>query len=397
LLQRRDLDRVALAGVAVSLAALPFGFVTYRPNRISGGVGFHLWRVAGAPELALVAALLAAVVLLSVLAPRRQLAIFAAGMAGNAVLLFAFLLAAAAARQLASPAQPFARTSLGPGAWILGFGGYMVLTDSGRKLAGRRALALPVGYSGFALLALLLALGRLDALSILQEYHVRAARFRYELLQHLLLAGVAVGSASVIGIVLGILALRRRRAERPIFFAVNTVQTIPSLALFGLMIAPLSLLSQRFPLLRQLGIQGIGSAPALIALTLYALLPVARNTYTSLKIIDPAVIEAGIGMGMSRRQRLWRLEVPLALPIIISGIRTSSVQAVGNTAVAALIGAGGLGVFVFQGLGEASPDLILLGAVPVILLAVAVDRLMYGLAGAATPRGLALRPDGAPA
>jgi osmoprotectant transport system permease protein len=168
------------------------------------------------------------------------------------------------------------------------------------------------------------------------------------------------------------------------------VQTTPSLALFGLMIVPLSLASRRFPLLRQLGIEGIGSAPALIALTLYALLPVARNTYTSLKIIDPAVIEAGIGMGMNRRQRLWRLEVPLALPIILSGIRISAVQAVGNTAVAALIGAGGLGVFIFQGLGEASPDLILLGVVPVILLAVVVDRLMNGLIRAATPRGLAL-------
>jgi osmoprotectant transport system permease protein len=388
--QTRDFGGVALAGVAVSLAALPLGFVTYRPNRISNGVAYHLWQAAGFPAMAVLGALLALVALVSLLAARRPAAVFAAGMAGNAVLLLAFLLATAAARRLASAAEPYARTSLGPGAWILALGGYVMLSASRRELAANRALHAPVAFSGLLLLALLVALGGLNPLSILREYHVRVTRFRYELLQHLVLAGVAVGCASAIGIALGVWALRRRKAERPIFFTVNTVQTIPSLALFGLMIVPLSLASRRFPLLRQLGIEGIGSAPALIALTLYALLPVARNTYTSLKIIDPAVIEAGIGMGMNRRQRLWRLEVPLALPIILSGIRISAVQAVGNTAVAALIGAGGLGVFIFQGLGEASPDLILLGVVPVILLAVVVDRLMNGLIRAATPRGLAL-------
>ncbi|HUX12686.1 MAG TPA: ABC transporter permease, partial [Spirochaetia bacterium] len=168
---------------------------------------------------------------------------------------------------------------------------------------------------------------------------------------------------------------------------VNGIQTIPSLALFGIMIAPLAWLSREFPVLRQLGIQGIGNAPALIALTLYALLPITRNTYTSLSIIDRAVTDAATGMGMGRLQLLRFVEVPLSLPIILGGIRISAVQAVGNTAVAALIGAGGLGAFVFQGLGQAAPDLILLGVFPIILLAVLVDRLMKFLVDRLTPGG----------
>jgi osmoprotectant transport system permease protein len=221
-----------------------------------------------------------------------------------------------------------------------------------------------------------------------KEYFVHRDRFLDELLRHLTMSGTAVLLAVAIGVPLGVQAYRRRLMEKPIFFIVNTVQTIPSLALFGIMIAPLSLLSQRFPLLRELGIKGIGSTPALIALTLYALLPIVRNTYTSLKVLDPSVIDAAKGMGMSRFQLLLLVEVPLSLPIILSGVRVSMVQAIGNTTVAALIGAGGFGTFVFQGLGQAVPDLILLGALPVILLAVLVDKVMQLVIGVVTPGGI---------
>jgi osmoprotectant transport system permease protein len=187
---------------------------------------------------------------------------------------------------------------------------------------------------------------------------------------------------------LGLLAWRRKALEKPVFVGVNGIQTIPSLALFGLMIAPLAFISQAFPVLRQLGIRGIGNAPALIALTLYALLPITRNAYTSMAVIPRAVVDAGRGMGMSGRDLLGMVELPLAVPIILSGIRTSAVQAIGNTAVAALIGAGGLGAFVFQGLGQAAPDLIVMGVIPIVALAIVVDRLLGLLIGVATPRGI---------
>ena len=143
-----------------------------------------------------------------------------------------------------------------------------------------------------------------------------------------------------------------------------------------------------------MGIRGIGTAPALIALTLYALLPVTRNTYTSLKVVDPAIIQAGKGMGLSRVQLLFTIEIPMAAPILLNGLRLAAVQAIGNTAIAALIGAGGFGFFIFQGLGQAAADLILLGAIPVVLLAVFVDRIMQLIIRLFTPEGLRLLKQG---
>jgi osmoprotectant transport system permease protein len=227
-------------------------------------------------------------------------------------------------------------------------------------------------------------------LSVLREYLSKKERFARELGTHLSIAFSGVGIATIIGIPVGIIAYRKAGVEKSAFFLVNTAQTVPSLALFGLLIAPLSFLSNKFPVLREMGIRGIGTAPAIIALALYALLPIIRNTFTSLKVVDPAIIEAGRGMGLGRFRLLLRIEFPLAAPVLLNGLRLAAVQAVGNTAVAALIGAGGLGFFIFQGLGQAAADLVLLGAIPVVLLAVLVDRGMQLLIRLLTPEGLRL-------
>jgi osmoprotectant transport system permease protein len=310
------------------------------------------------------------------------------GILGNIAVIMVFLFVGSSAARLVTPELPYARTSMAFGSWVMIFAGYTLILSSIQRLAGRRVPAVLLSSVGFISVVIIFASGNLNELSIVKEYLIRKDRFFDELLRHLSMSGTAVLCAMLLGIPLGVLAYRKRVLEKPVFFIVNTVQTIPSLALFGIMIAPLSLLSQRFPLLRELGIKGIGSAPALIALTLYALLPIVRNTYTSLVVLDPSVVESALGMGMGRMQLLLLVEVPLSLPIILSGIRISMVQAVGNTTVAALIGAGGFGVFVFQGLGQAVPDLILLGALPVILLAVMVDKIMQLIVGMATPRGL---------
>jgi osmoprotectant transport system permease protein len=223
------------------------------------------------------------------------------------------------------------------------------------------------------------------------EFQARSNRFSREFGTHLFLSGTAVGIACLIGIPLGVWAYRSGQSEKGIFIFVNSVQTIPSLALFGIMVAPLSFLSQNVPFLRELGIRGIGNTPALIALSLYALLPITRNTFTSLKVIDKSMLDAGKGMGMNKVQLLNQVEIPLSVPVVLNGIRTALVQAIGNTTVAALIGAGGFGVFVFQGLGQSVPDLILLGTLPVIFLAVFADRIMSGLVILATPKGIRLR------
>jgi osmoprotectant transport system permease protein len=232
------------------------------------------------------------------------------------------------------------------------------------------------------------AAGSFSGAAVTKELQSRADKFVFEIGRHLSLSFSAVGIAALIGLPAALAAHRIKKLRDPIFTLVNGIQTIPSLALFGLMLAPLAALSHRFPLLRDFGISGIGSAPALIALTLYSLLPITRNTFTALSIISPAVREAGAGMGMNRSQLLRYIEVPLSLPIILTGLRISLVQCIGNTTVAALIGAGGLGTFVFQGLGQAAPDLIVAGVLPIITLSVVVDRLMLFLTSLATPEGL---------
>jgi osmoprotectant transport system permease protein len=148
---------------------------------------------------------------------------------------------------------------------------------------------------------------------------------------------------------------------------------------------PLSALATAVPSLARLGIGGIGMAPALIALVLYALLPVVRSTVAGIGGVDSAVVDAARGMGMTRRQRFWRVELPLAMPVLLAGLRIVTVQAIGLAVVAALIGAGGLGSFVFEGLGQYAADLVLLGALPAIGLALAADFLLQS-ATALLPR-----------
>jgi osmoprotectant transport system permease protein len=384
---RRDLFSVSLLGVAVCVAGVAGGFAVLKENRLSKGSAVFLWTSAGSIYSVLFVALMLVIVV--VLIARRSSAgtpLVLAG-AGNLIILLVFLALVSSARNLLSGAQQFSRVAPGPGSWLLFLGGYIVTTAACREidnLIARNFLT----YFFAVPLFVMAATGLFSNISVAQEFIAKSDRFKTELINHLSLAFSSVGLAAVIGVPLGIMTYRKRKTEKPVFFMVNTAQTIPSLALFGLLIAPLSFLSNQFPVLRAIGIRGIGAAPALIALTLYALLPITRNTYTSLKVVDSAIIEAGRGMGMGRISLLFSIEIPLAAPLLLNGLRLAAVQAIGNTAVAALIGAGGLGFFIFQGLGQAAADLILLGTIPVVLLAVLIDRLMQVLIRLLTPAGI---------
>ncbi len=179
-------------------------------------------------------------------------------------------------------------------------------------------------------------------------------------LEHLWLVGISTLIAVLIGIPLGILSARRPVWNRPVLGTANIIQTIPSLALFGFLL-PVPWIGERADRL------------AILALTLYALLPVIRNTYTGIRGVDPAVIEAGRGMGLTGRQLLLQVELPLALSVILSGIRVAVVISVGLATIAAAIGAGGLGEFIFRGLAMVNNQLILAGAIPAAVLALTAD------------------------
>jgi osmoprotectant transport system permease protein len=193
--------------------------------------------------------------------------------------------------------------------------------------------------------------------------------------EHAVLVLVATAAACALGIPLGILLSRRPAAARPILLFANAVQTIPSLALFGFLI-PLPLLG------------GIGARPAIVALVVYALLPILRNTHAGLITVDPAVREAADGLGMTPRQRLRWVELPLAAPVVLAGVRIAAVVGVGLATIAAAIGAGGLGVLIYRGIATVDTRLILAGAVPAALLALAVDGVL-----AAIERRLARRQE----
>ena len=156
----------------------------------------------------------------------------------------------------------------------------------------------------------------------------------------------------------------------------GVIQTVPSIALFALLIGPLALLGAALP---GLAISGIGIVPAVLALTLYALLPVVRSTVAGLGQVPAPVVDAATGMGLTKAQIFWQVQVPIALPLLLSGLRVCTVQTIGMAVVAALIGAGGFGAIVFQGLASSAIDLVLLGVVPVVGLAVLAD-LAFGVA-----------------
>ena len=178
--------------------------------------------------------------------------------------------------------------------------------------------------------------------------------------QHVMLVGISMLLATAIGIPLGILLTRRAALRRWVLGGANIIQTIPSLALFGFLI-PVPIMG------------GIGSRTAIVALTLYALLPIIRNTYVGIKGVDRAVIEAGRGMGMTDRQLLWRVEIPLASGVILAGVRVATVISVGVATIAAAVGAGGLGMYIFRGVGMVNNQVILAGAIPAACLAVLAD------------------------
>ena len=184
--------------------------------------------------------------------------------------------------------------------------------------------------------------------------------------QHLLLVAVSTFLAAAVGIPLGIWLTRRPKLARPILGFAGVVQTIPSLALFGFLL-PLPLIG------------GIGARTAIVALLVYAMLPLLRNTYAGILSVDPAIVEAATGLGMTPRQRLWWVELPLALPVVLAGVRIATVVSIGLATIAAAIGAGGLGVLIYRGIAIVDNRQILAGAVPAALLALAADGLLGAL------------------
>jgi osmoprotectant transport system permease protein len=373
---RHRIDPLGALVTAVGAAALLWlPFVVLKPNRILPGDARSL--IAVLPPSAAIACLacltLAALAALAMSKPQVRLA---------AALLGVIVVAAAiatAGNLLTPPGNRVVRVAPGSGFWVLLVAVGLLATDAITRLRPRPAarvlmLALFAAVTLFAL-----AHGTFDHLSVMREYAVNAGRFAHEVRQHVWLALGSLGAAVIVALPLGILCHRVPRLRGGVLGTLNVIQTIPAIALFGILMAPLGALAAAVPLAAQLGIRGIGAAPAVVALFLYSLLPVVANTVAGLKRVSPAAVEAARGMGMTSWQVLTGVELSLALPTILTGIRIVLVQNIGLVTVAALIGGGGLGVFVFQGIGQTAIDLVLLGAIPTVALAFSAAVLLDAL------------------
>ena len=378
-------NRVLLVLVIAALfGAFGLAFVTHAPNRLVSGQPVSLLVTADGPRLL---ALLPGLVLLAgPFLPRRRAVYAAVVVAAAAFIPALWWLAAAHAATLAQSAPPAARTAFGAGFWTLFICAALALVDAARRLDLRPEAGLLVGAVVCAGIAALGIAGALDHLSLVKELANRHDVFSAAVTRHVVIVLAALIPTVVLGVPLGILTHRRRAVAGAVFPILNIGQTIPSIALFAILIAPLSGLSTMFPWLKQLGISGIGLAPAVIALVFYSLLPIVRNTAEGLAGVPPAAIEAARAMGMTRAQIFRKVELPLASPVFLTGLRITTVQAIGLAAVAALIGAGGLGSIMFQGVFANAAELTVLGAMPVILLAIVVDGLLRMLTGFAERR-----------
>lgn len=345
-------------------ALLFLPFLELRPNRIALPIPVDLFKSFDWPLWALFLGKATLLFVLALQGPHRMrlclslmgiiLSLSAAGMGGQ---------------MMENEMNAYARLSLGSGFWGVLFAFSLASSDAFSKTTmaawGRRALIITV----LIFAAVLMSRPSWSAISFMKEYYNRPQEFWNEATQHLSLSFGALIPAVCIGIPLALIAQPYAWARDMAFGFVNIAQSIPSMALFGLLILPLSWVADNISFARELGIAGIGFAPAVIALFLYSLLPIVSNTILGIQGVPPSVLEAAKGTGMTKVQLLWHISLPLALPSILTGIRIALIQNLGIATIAGLIGGGGFGTFIFQGLSQTAMDLVLLGALPTVFLA----------------------------
>jgi len=365
--EKRLIDRLGLVFAALGVVGLLLPFATFRQNRIVQGEPRFLFDALSNSASSTLVAIILVSMMIALLVRNRPVRLAASSIAlGSLLVAIGY-----AASHLTPDGNAYARVSPASGFWLLLFMSSLYVADSLVRLNVRPLSRIGLLLVAIMLVWLLLSSELWDNISFMKEYQNRSSSFWNEAKRHVELALGSLIAATLIGIPLGLVCHRLPRLRAYVLNSLNIVQTIPSMALFGLLIAPLGWFAMQFPWAANLGIRGIGAAPAFVALFLYSLLPIVANTVTGLGNVPAPITDAARGMGMTQLQRLFKTEMPLAFPVILTGIRIVMVQNIGLTTIAALIGGGGFGVFVFQGIGQNAMDLVLLGALPTVLLAFA--------------------------
>jgi osmoprotectant transport system permease protein len=361
---------ILLAGL-ILLALLSLPFLRVAPNRLVSGEPVYFFSLLAGPSWLL--AILPCALLLSGLVRQSRALLIGVLLATSALAISLLWLAASQAALQSQAESSIARVSLGSAFWVAVLLSALTTSNALQRMQAAPLYKAVFGLVFAAIVCLMFASGLCDNLSIMKEYANRADGFLEVVLRHLQIAGVAMALTVVIGLTLGWATHTYKNVANLVFPVLNVVQTIPSIALFGLLMAPLAWMAARWPAMDAAGISGVGLAPAVIALTLYGLLPVVRSTLAGLQQISIAQINAARALGLRPLAVLRHVAVPLALPVVLGGVRTAAVAAVGLAAVTALIGAGGLGSIMFEGLFSNAQDVVLLGVLPIIALGVVVD------------------------
>jgi len=362
---------IGVTGAVICILATLMGpFLSFRPNRVVDGITASAIGSFGTTGWLLVA-LWVAVAILALLPGSRTLTLVR-GLLGHAGLGIVLASSGAAAAAYAVGEGTVARTSFGWSFYVMMFGLFLVQYSASASIGSFAGRAILV-WSAVAVVVALTLSGALAELGIVREWLLARDTFAREFRTHLAYAVGATAGAVVLGIPLGVLSARSRKAETPIMGALNLGQVFPALAFIGIMMPVLGALADRVPLLKALGVAGIGWAPVFIVLLVWALFPVVRNTLVAIRQLDPSVLDAARGMGMSRRRMLFEVELPLAFPIVLAGIRIALVQSTSGAILAAFVGGGGLGTVMFFGLEQTSMDLVLVGVLPIVALALVFD------------------------
>lgn len=348
--------------IVVSTFALPF--IVVKPNRILQGQGVSL--IDALPSGGGIA--LAGAMVFVALCLLLRLSLSARLVIASAALLAVVVALGGAATAGLPPGNSYARVSPGSGFWLLLFGLSLAFVDMIAKLRLSPAFRLLLLVVAAAVIGGIFASGVLADISVMKEYVNRSDAFWAEMSRHAMLALGSMLAAFLIGLPLGVICHRVSWLRAAALNTLNILQTIPSIALFGLLILPLGWVAAHIPGAAAIGISGIGTAPAFVALVLYSLLPVVANTVAGLENVPREANDAARGAGMTDLQRLVSIEFPLTFPSLLTAIRIVLIQNIGMATIAALIGGGGMGVFVFQGLGQSAMDLVLLGALPTVAM-----------------------------
>ena len=357
--------RVGLTLAVLGLVLLPLG--TFRPNRVVRGIPMN------AATLLEGKSLIAAVVVFVIAAGLYVFRDRIRNSMGLYVVPWLLVFVPGLLMLLISQASPagesfdmeVARISLSSGFWLL-FAGILILQSGAPR--GGILMTLTVLFA-----IAVPGVGLTPHLALYKEFVNIEVTFYAELRRHLSLSLTSAAVALLPGILLGYVCHRHQRLREWILGAVNLFQVAPTLSLLGLIMIPLTYLSRNVSLVADLGIRGVGFAPAFIVLTLYCLLPITANAFSGFDQVEAAVVDSAVAIGMTKRQIFRQVLLPLALPVIFSGIRTAVTQNVGNTILAGLIGGGGMGALIFLGLSQSATDLVILGTIPVVLMALILD------------------------